>query len=219
MIEEGLTGPEVSVFAICDGDKAVALAPAQDHKRVFDSDLGPNTGGMGAYTPLAWADPDLVDVVMAEHIEPTLQELKRRGIDYRGTLFAGLMLTLDGPKMLEYNIRFGDPETQVILPRIDSDLVELLSQAAAGNITSAPSFSNDSLAVVVCASEGYPSTPRTGDAIEGIEEAQAIDGVSVYAAGVKADEEGALITGGGRCLLYTSPSPRDRQKYRMPSSA
>ncbi len=200
VIEEGLTGPEVSVFAICDGDKAVALAPAQDHKRVFDSDLGPNTGGMGAYTPLAWADPDLVDVVMAEHIEPTLQELKRRGIDYRGTLFAGLMLTLAGPKMLEYNIRFGDPETQVILPRIDSDLVELLSQAAAGNITSAPSFSNDSLAVVVCASEGYPSTPRTGDAIEGIEEAQAIDGVSVYAAGVKADEEGALITGGGRVL-------------------
>ena len=110
------------------------------------------------------------------------------------------MLTLAGPKMLEYNIRFGDPETQVILPRIDSDLVELLSQAAAGNITSAPSFSNDSLAVVVCASEGYPSTPRTGDAIEGIEEAQAIDGVSVYAAGVKADEEGALITGGGRVL-------------------
>ena len=200
VIEEGLTGPEVSVFAICDGDKAVALAPAQDHKRVFDSDLGPNTGGMGAYTPLAWADPDLVDVVMAEHIEPTLQELKRRGIDYRGTLFAGLMLTLAGPKMLEYNIRFGDPETQVILPRIDSDLVELLSQAAAGNITSAPSFSNDSLAVVVCASEGYPSTPRTGDAIEGIEEAQAIDGVSVYAAGVKADEEGALIPGGGRVL-------------------
>ena len=200
VIEEGLTGPEVSVFAICDGDKAVALAPAQDHKRVFDSDLGPNTGGMGAYTPLAWADPDLVDVVMAEHIEPTLQELKRRGIDYRGTLFAGLMLTLAGPKMLEYNIRFGDPETQVILPRIDSDLVELLSQAAAGHITSAPSFSNDSLAVVVCAREGYPSTPRTGDAIEGIEEAQAIDGVSVYAAGVKADEEGALITGGARVL-------------------
>ena len=200
IIEEGLTGPEVSVFAICDGTKAVALAPAQDHKRVFDSDLGPNTGGMGAYTPLAWADPDLVDVVMAKHIEPTLAELKRRGIDYRGTLFAGLMLTPDGPKMLEYNIRFGDPETQVILPRFDSDLVELLSQAAAGSITTEPRFSSDALAVVVCASEGYPSTPRTGDVIEGLAEAQAIDGVSVYAAGVKRNEDGALITGGGRVL-------------------
>lgn len=200
VIEEGLTGPEVSVFAICDGTKAVALAPAQDHKRVFDSDMGPNTGGMGAYTPLAWADPDLVDVVMTEHIEPTLAELQRRGIDYRGTLFAGLMLTPDGPKMLEYNIRFGDPETQVILPRIDSDLVELLSQAAAGDITTTPTFSSDSLAVVVLASEGYPSTPRTGDVIEGLAEAQAIEGVTVLSAGVKRNDDGALITGGGRVL-------------------
>lgn len=207
VIEEGLTGPEVSVFAICDGTKAVALAPAQDHKRVFDNDLGPNTGGMGAYTPLAWAEPDLVDVVMRDHIEPTLAELQRRGIDYRGVLFAGLMLTPDGPKMLEYNIRFGDPETQVILPRIESDLVELLTQAAAGNITTAPRFSSDSLAIVVCASEGYPSTPRTGDVISGIDDATAIDGVSVYAAGVKANDAGALITGGGRVLNVVGRGP------------
>lgn len=200
VIEEGLVGPEVSVFAICDGTKAVALAPAQDHKRIFDGDEGPNTGGMGAYTPLPWADPDLVDHIMTEAIEPTLAELSRRGIDYRGTLFAGLMLTASGPKMLEYNVRFGDPETQVVLPRISSDLVQLLSEAAAGNITSTPTFSDDALVTVVCASEGYPASARTGDVINGIEDARAIDGVSVYAAGVKADDDGALVTGGGRVL-------------------
>ena len=137
---------------------------------------------------------------MRDAIEPTLAELKRRGIDYRGTLFAGLMLTPSGPKMLEYNIRFGDPETQVVLPRIESDLVELLSQAAAGDITSTPTFSTDSFATVVCASEGYPASARTGDAIDGIEAARELDGVSVYAAGVKKNEQGELITGGGRVL-------------------
>ena len=126
VIEEGLVGPEVSIFAICDGTRAVALAPAQDHKRIGDGDTGPNTGGMGAYTPLPWADPDLVDTIMTSCIEPTLTELRSRGIDYCGTLFAGLMLTASGPKMLEYNVRFGDPETQVVLPRIESDLLSLI---------------------------------------------------------------------------------------------
>ena len=200
VIEEGLVGPEVSVFAICDGTKAVALAPAQDHKRIFDGDEGPNTGGMGAYTPLPWAEDDLVDKIMVEAIEPTLAELSRRGIDYRGTLFAGLMLTDSGPKMLEYNVRFGDPETQVILPRIDSDLVQLLSEAAAGNIESTPVFSGDAVVTVVCASEGYPASPRTGDVIDGLDAAESIDGVSVYAAGVGRNDEGALTTGGGRVL-------------------
>lgn len=200
VIEEGLVGPEVSVFAICDGTKAVALAPAQDHKRIFEGDEGPNTGGMGAYTPLPWADADLVDTIMAEAIEPTLAELSRRGIDYRGTLFAGLMLTSSGPKMLEYNVRFGDPETQVILPRIESDLVQLLSEAAAGNIESTPTFSDDAVVTVVCASEGYPASARTGDVIEGLDAARSIEGVSVYAAGVKTNDDGALITGGGRVL-------------------
>lgn len=200
VIEEGLSGPEVSVFAVCDGTKAVALAPAQDHKRAYDNDVGPNTGGMGAYTPLPWADPTLVDMVMREAIEPTLAELQRRGIDYRGVLYAGLMLTPTGPKMLEYNVRFGDPETQVVLPRIDSDLVELLSQAASGDITSTPSFSDDALVIVVCASEGYPASPRTGDVITGIEAARAIDGVSVYAAGVARNDAGDLVTAGGRVL-------------------
>ena len=200
LIEEGLVGPEVSVFAICDGTKAVALAPAQDHKRIGDGDTGPNTGGMGAYTPLPWADPDLVDTIMTSCIEPTLAELRKRGIDYRGTLFAGLMLTDAGPKMLEYNIRFGDPETQVVLPRIDSDLCQLLAEAAGGNIETDPVFSDDALVTVVCASEGYPASARTGDVIEGIEAARALDGVSVYCAGVKTNDTGELITGGGRVL-------------------
>lgn len=200
VIEEGLVGPEVSVFAICDGTRAVALAPAQDHKRIFDGDAGPNTGGMGAYTPLPWADPDLVDSIMRDAIEPTLAELRRRGIDYRGTLFAGLMLTPTGPKMLEYNVRFGDPETQVVLPRIESDLVQLLIEAASGNIESNPNFSDDAVVTVVCASEGYPAAARTGDVINGIEAARELDGVSVYAAGVTQDEEGQLVTSGGRVL-------------------
>ncbi len=207
VIEEGLVGPEVSVFAICDGTKAVALAPAQDHKRIFDGDRGPNTGGMGAYTPLPWADPTLVDVIMRDAIEPTLAELRRRGIDYRGTLFAGLMLTGSGPKMLEYNVRFGDPETQVVLPRIDSDLVQLLSQAAAGNIESTPTFSDDAVVTVVCASEGYPASARTGDVIEGLDDARNLDGVSVYAAGVKTNAAGSLITGGGRVLNVVGRGP------------
>jgi phosphoribosylamine--glycine ligase len=200
VIEEGLTGPEVSVFAVCDGTKAVALAPAQDHKRAFDNDEGPNTGGMGAYTPLPWADAGLVDMVMQDAIEPTLAELRNRGIDYRGVLYAGLMLTPSGPKMLEYNVRFGDPETQVVLPRITSDLVQLLSEAAAGNIESTPTFSNDVFVTVVCASEGYPASPRTGDVIQGVDNARELAGVSVYAAGVKTNDADELITGGGRVL-------------------
>jgi len=200
VIEEGLTGPEVSVFAICDGTRAIALAPAQDHKRAYDGDEGPNTGGMGAYTPVPVAGAELVAQVMTEAIEPTLAELQRRGIDYRGVLFAGLMLTPSGPKMLEYNVRFGDPETQVVLPRIESDLVELLSQAAAGNITATPEFSDDALVTIVCASEGYPVSPRTGDVIHGLDAARSTEGVSVYAAGVNENTAGELTTGGGRVL-------------------
>ena len=207
VIEEGLVGPEVSIFAICDGTRAVALAPAQDHKRIGDGDTGPNTGGMGAYTPLPWADPDLVDTIMTSCIEPTLTELRSRGIDYRGTLFAGLMLTASGPKMLEYNVRFGDPETQVVLPRIESDLCQLLAEAAAGNIETQPTFSDDAVVTVVCASEGYPASARTGDRIDGVDEARALKGVSVYAAGVKADDSGALITGGGRVLNVVGRGP------------
>ena len=138
VVEEGMTGPELSLLAVCDGTRAVALAPAQDFKRVGDGDTGPNTGGMGAYSPVPAVDDALVDDVMARFVAPTLAELRRRGIDYRGVLYAGLMLTPDGPRLVEYNARFGDPEAQVVLPRMTTDLAELLAAAAAGDLTRAP---------------------------------------------------------------------------------
>lgn len=205
VIEEGMTGPEVSVLAICDGHRAVALEPAQDFKRIGDGDTGPNTGGMGAYSPVPVAPPAVVAEVMDRFVAPTLAELVRRGIDYRGVLYAGLMLTPDGPKMLEYNVRFGDPETQVVMPRLTSSLTELLAEAAAGEIRSEPVFGDDATVTVVCAAEGYPVAPRIGDRIAGIDAARALDGVDVFCAGVAADpdEPGALVTAGGRVLAIT----------------
>ena len=204
VIEEGLTGPELSVFAVCDGTKAVFVGAAQDFKRIGDNDEGPNTGGMGAYTPVAAATPELIDEIMTTMVAPTLDTLRARGIDYRGTLFAGLMLTPTGPKMLEYNARFGDPETEIVLPRLESSLTELLAQAAAGDITQEPVISDDALVTVICASEGYPVAPRTGDVIEGMDEATEVEGVeAVYCAGVSADEEGRLLTSGGRVVAVT----------------
>ena len=203
VIEEGLTGPEVSVLAICDGTNAVALAPAQDFKRVGDGDAGPNTGGMGAYSPVPVADRSVIDAVMNDGVLPTLEHLRSIGIDYRGVLYAGLMLTPTGPKMLEYNVRFGDPETQVVLPRFTSDLGELLAAAAAGSIDAAPTFDDGAAVTVVCASEGYPRDLRLGDRIEGLDAAQAVPGATVFCAGVDADAEGRLITAGGRVLTVT----------------
>jgi len=200
VIEEGLTGPELSLLAICDGNRAVPLAPAQDFKRAFDGDRGPNTGGMGAYSPVPFAGDAVVDQVMERAVEPTLAELRRRGIDYRGVLYAGLMLTPDGLKVLEYNVRFGDPETQVVLPGIESDLVDLLSSAAAGQLGADPVFSADSLVTVVCASDGYPAASRTGDVITGVANARDLEGVSVYVAGAAASDDGELVTAGGRVL-------------------
>lgn len=211
VIEEGLTGPEVSMLAICDGTRAVPLAPAQDFKRALDGDLGPNTGGMGAYTPLPFVGVGVVDEVMELAIEPTLSELRRRGIDYRGVLYAGLMLTPTGMKVLEYNVRFGDPETQVVLPRLESDLVELLIGAAGGSLDAEPRFSDDAFVTVVCASEGYPASPRTGDVIVGIDEARSLDGVSVYAAGVRSNDAGELITSGGRVVDVVGRGPSVEQ--------
>ena len=197
VIEEGLNGPELSVLAVCDGHRAVALSSAQDFKRIGNGDEGPNTGGMGAFSPSV--GDELVSEVMDRFVEPTLAALRRRGIDYRGVLYAGLMLTADGPKMLEYNIRFGDPECQVVVPRLRSDLAELLVQAAAGRIREEPSFSTDAMVTVVCAAEGYPDTPRTGDRIVGIEDAGALDGVTVFCAGVGP----GMTTAGGRVLDVT----------------
>ena len=204
VIEEGLVGPEISILAISDGKKAVALSPAQDFKRLHNNNFGPNTGGMGAYSPVPIATPSLVDDVLNNFIQPTITELRRRGIDYRGVLYAGLMITEDGPKLLEYNVRFGDPEAQVVLPRFESSLTDLLLEASRGDIRTTPEFTSDAMVTVVCASEGYPSSPRVGDRIRGIEEATNTGGVEkVYAAGIKLDEEQQPVTAGGRVLAVT----------------
>jgi phosphoribosylamine--glycine ligase len=207
VIEEGLTGPELSILAVCDGRRAVALAPAQDFKRVGDGDAGPNTGGMGAYSPVPVAGDDVVAMVMDEAVAPTLDALRSMGIDYRGVLYAGLMLTPAGPKMLEYNVRFGDPETQVVLPRLTSDLGQLLAAAASGALAGPPTFDDGAAVTVVCAAEGYPRDVRTGDRIEGIDAANAVEGVSVFCAGVGAGPDGSLITAGGRVLAVTGQGP------------
>ncbi len=166
VIEEGLSGEELSLLCVCDGQRAVPLAPAQDFKRLADGDAGPNTGGMGAYSPVPVVGPDVVAEVMDRAVEPTLAALRRRGIDYRGVLYAGLMLTSDGPKVLEYNIRFGDPEAQVVLPRFAGDLAGLLAEAAGGRLRTEPEWSDRAAVTVVLAAEGYPVAPRTGDVIE-----------------------------------------------------
>ena len=204
VIEEGLVGPEISILAISDGKKAVALSPAQDFKRLHNNDFGPNTGGMGAYSPVPIATPSLVDDVLNNFIQPTITELRRRGIDYRGVLYAGLMITEGGPKLLEYNVRFGDPEAQVVLPRFESSLTDLLLEASRGDIRTTPVFTSDAMVTVVCATEGYPTSPRVGDRIRGIEEATNTGGVEkVYAAGIKLDEEQQPVTAGGRVLAVT----------------
>jgi phosphoribosylamine---glycine ligase len=219
VIEEGMTGTELSLLAVCDGTRAIALAPAQDFKRVGDGDSGPNTGGMGAYSPVPAVDDDLVADVMARFVEPTLAELRRRGIDYRGVLYAGLMLTPDGPRLVEYNVRFGDPEAQVVLPRLTTDLAELLAAAAAGDLPAAPApaFAPGACVAVVLAAEGYPATPRAGDPIAGIDAAEA-EGAIVFCAGVARAPRGdaapapgadavRLVTAGGRVLDVTATGP------------
>ena len=162
---------------------------------------------MGAFSPLSHVDGKLVDVVMDTGIEPTLAALRRRGIDYRGVLYAGIMLTADGPKVLEFNVRFGDPETQVVLPRWDGDVADLLASAADGSLGAAPTFRAGAAVAVVAAAEGYPASPRMGEPIEGIDAAVAIDGVQVYAAGVGRDTHGQLVTAGGRVLAVTGLAP------------
>jgi phosphoribosylamine--glycine ligase len=203
VVEECMVGPEASLFAVCDGTAAVALPACQDHKRVGDGDTGPNTGGMGAYSPVPFVTDAVVDAAMERCVLPTLHALRQRGIEYRGVLFAGLMLTDEGPKIVEYNVRFGDPETQVLLPRFTSDPAELLLEAANGALRSTPTFTDDAALTVVLAAEGYPATPRTGDPITGIDDAEAIEGVTVFCAGVGA----GYITAGGRVLNVTALAP------------
>jgi phosphoribosylamine--glycine ligase len=204
VIEEGLTGDELSVMALCDGVRAVPLAPAQDYKRVGEGDTGPNTGGMGAFSPVPGAGPELVEAVMEAAVLPTLAALRRQGIDYRGVLYAGLMLTAAGPKVLEFNVRFGDPETQVLVPRWRGDVTATLAAAAAGHLPSTPpDFSAQAAVGVVLACEGYPATPRSGDTITGLEGVGAAGQAQVYAAAV-GGAPGALTTAGGRVLTVTA---------------
>jgi phosphoribosylamine--glycine ligase len=205
VIEEGLTGPELSLLVVCNGDpdSAVPLAPAQDFKRVGDGDAGPNTGGMGAYSPVPIVSCATVDEVMDRAVRPTLHWLAREGVEYRGVLYAGMMLTADGPKVIEYNVRFGDPECQVVLPRLAVDLAPVVHAAAAG----APpeiAFTDDACVTVVLAAEDYPASPRTGDVIEGIAEAETLPGVTVFHAGTTAGPEGSVLTAGGRVLDVTA---------------
>ena len=206
VIEEGLTGPECSLLVLCDGQRLAALAPAQDFKRRDDDDLGPNTGGMGAFSPVPSVDDALVESLVAEAVAPLVVALRARGIDYRGVLYAGLMLTPSGPKVLEFNVRFGDPETQVVLPRYDGDLCALLAEVAAGALVTTPRFIPDPAVCVVLASEGYPEAPRTGDPIRGLAEAGALPGVTVLHAGTaRGDEDDdGIITSGGRVLGVTA---------------
>ena len=204
VIEEGLVGIECSLLVLCDGTRIAPLAVAQDFKRVGDGDEGPNTGGMGALSPVPTVDDRTVDLILDEAVEPTVGALRRRGIDYRGVLYAGLMLTADGPMVLEYNVRFGDPETQVVVPRLDEDLTGLLAEAASGRLRTEPRFSPSSAVCVVLASAGYPESPRTGDAIEGVDDADGLPGVTVIHAGTCLDADGRLVTAGGRVLGVTA---------------
>jgi len=200
VVEEGLEGVECSVMVLCDGKQVVPLAPARDFKRLADGDEGPNTGGMGAYSPLPDVDDRLVDQVMEEAVEPLVGALRKRGVDYRGVLYAGLMLTGDGPRVLEYNVRFGDPEAQVILPRLSEDLTALMAEVAAGRLRTEPRFDEGAAVCVVLAAEGYPMSPRSGEVIEGIDDAAEVEGAWVFHAGSGVDAAGLPVVAGGRVL-------------------
>ncbi|MFD7099911.1 phosphoribosylamine--glycine ligase [Streptomyces xanthophaeus] len=207
VIEEYLDGPEVSLFAITDGVTVLPLQPAQDFKRALDGDEGPNTGGMGAYSPLPWADPKLVDEVMELVLQPTVDELRRRGTPFSGLLYAGLAITGRGTRVIEFNARFGDPETQVVLARLQTPLASVLLNAARGTLDAEPPlrWRDDAAVTVVIASHNYPETPRTGDPIEGLAEVAAQDGPDAYVLHAGTRREGdAVVSAGGRVLSVTA---------------
>lgn len=209
VIEEYLDGPEISLFCITDGQTVVPLTPAQDFKRAYDGDHGPNTGGMGAYTPLPWAPPNLVPDVLERVIQPTIDELRRRGTPYTGVLYAGLALTARGVRVVEFNARFGDPETQAVLARLRTPLGALLDAAATGALRDhpLPVWEPGSAVTVVIASSGYPASPRVGDPIDGLAEAAAVEGVEILHAGTRIDSSGTLVSSGGRVLSVTAVGP------------
>ena len=200
VIEEFLSGEEASFFALCDGETALPLASAQDHKRAFDGDKGPNTGGMGAYSPAPIIDAAMSARVMAEIVLPTLRAMKDMGAPYKGVLYAGLMITTEGTKLIEYNVRFGDPECQVLMPRLMSDLLPALLASRDGVLKSLDlRWHHQTALTVVMAAKGYPGAYAKGSAIEGLAEAAAVDGVEIFHAGTKLDG-GRVVANGGRVL-------------------
>jgi phosphoribosylamine---glycine ligase len=204
VVEEFLDGPEVSLFCLTDGEHVIPLAPAQDFKRIGEGDTGPNTGGMGAYSPLDWAPPGLVDDVVARVAQPTVDEMRRRGTPFTGVLYVGLALTSRGPRVIEFNARFGDPETQVVLARLQTPLGQLLQAAATGRLDEVGPlrWSSDHAVTVVLASAGYPGTPRTGDVIEGLLDVG--DEAQVMHAGTAFDADRAVVSAGGRVLTVVA---------------
>ena len=203
VVEEWMSGPEVSFFALCDGKSLLPLCDVQDHKRVFDGDLGPNTGGMGCYSPVPFFTPELRETVIQTILKPTLRGLQNEGVEYRGVLYCGLMLTEDGPKVVEYNARFGDPECQILMARLENDVLPmLLACAGVGDEKLedfTPKWKRENAVLVVMAAQNYPATPRKGDTISGLENAQSA-GALVFHAGTKIGESGEIQTNGGRVL-------------------
>ncbi len=219
VIEDFLEGEEASFFALCDGTTALPLATAQDHKRVGDGDTGPNTGGMGAYSPAPVMTPELVDQVMATIIEPTLATMKADGMPYKGVLYAGLMITADGPELIEYNARFGDPECQVLMMRMESDLLELLYAAAKGELKGKRVVWRDDPALtVVMAAKGYPGAYDKGTAINGLDDAASNADVEIFHAGT-ALQDGQLVATGGRVLNVTAVAPSVAQAQALAYAA
>ncbi|MEM9289105.1 MAG: phosphoribosylamine--glycine ligase [Pseudomonadota bacterium] len=204
VVEAFLEGEEASFFAICDGETALPLATAQDHKAAYDGDKGPNTGGMGAYSPAPVTTDALCDQVMATIIDPTMREMAARGMPFSGVLYAGLMITADGPQLIEYNVRFGDPECQVLMMRLESDLAKLLMAAAKGQLAfQSLRWSADKAITVVMTNKGYPGSYSKGDVISGLDAAQISHDIAVFHAGTKADGDSVLATG-GRVLNVTA---------------
>jgi phosphoribosylamine--glycine ligase len=207
VIEEFLEGEEASFFALCDGTHVVPMASAQDHKRVGENDTGPNTGGMGAYSPAPVMTEDVIARTMDEIVRPTVAAMAGRGTPFKGVLFAGLMITVEGPKLIEYNVRFGDPETQVLMMRLKSDLLAAMLATADGTLDQLVlEWSDEAALTVVYAAEGYPGTPRKGTEIRGLDAARAVEAVEIFHAGTKAID-GRIVADGGRVLAVTATGP------------
>jgi phosphoribosylamine---glycine ligase len=207
LVEQRMEGPEVSMLALCDGEEVLPLAPARDYKRALDGDRGPNTGGMGCISPVPELEPGLVDEVVAIVHRPVIEEMRRRGTPFRGCLYAGLMLTADGPRVLEFNTRWGDPETQVLVPRLAGDLLDALHRAATGRLADAQlEVRPDACVSVVLAAAGYPDAPQAGAEIEGVEAASELEGVTVFHAGTRRNGD-TLVVSGGRVLNVSATAP------------